>query len=404
MKILMVNKFLYPKGGSETYIFKVGKQLMKAGHEVQYFGMDHPKRVVGNHAESYTSEMDFHTGKLQKILYPARILYSIEARKKIKKVLEEFSPDIIHLNNFNFQLTPSIIYEIKLYEKKAGKRIVIFYTAHDYQLICPNHMMKIPSTGENCDRCLGGAFNNCSRFRCIHGSRIKSILGSMEGFLYRCLKTYRYLDTIICPSDFMKQKLDSNPLFTGRTVTLHNFVDTENCANKQKKNYVLYFGRYSEEKGLSTLLKVCQELDDISFIFAGSGPLEEEVNRAKNIRNMGFLKGNSLIKLIAEAKFSIYPSEWYENCPFSVMESIGYGTPVLGAAIGGITELVIDGYTGILFESGNSEYLREKVRLLWSQGDLLNNITENCKKKQFDTVEEYCDRLSGLYQRSLGGV
>ena len=152
------------------------------------------------------------------------------------------------------------------------------------------------------------------------------------------------------------------------------------------------------------MLKVCQELDDISFIFAGSGPLEEEVNRAKNIRNMGFLKGNSLIKLIAEAKFSIYPSEWYENCPFSVMESIGYGTPVLGAAIGGITELVIDGYTGILFESGNSEDLREKVRLLWSQGDLLNNITENCKKKQFDTVEEYCDRLSGLYQRSLGGV
>ncbi|MDE5680517.1 MAG: glycosyltransferase, partial [Lachnospiraceae bacterium] len=147
MKILMVNKFLYPNGGSETYIFELGKELTRQGHQVEYFGMEHENRIVGNHAESYTSNMDFHTGKLQKLMYPFKIIYSCEARKKIRAVLRDFKPDIVHLNNFNYQLTPSIIYEIKAH------KIPIVFTAHDYQLVCPNHMMINGRTGKNCEKC-----------------------------------------------------------------------------------------------------------------------------------------------------------------------------------------------------------------------------------------------------------
>ena len=100
----------------------------------------------------------------------------------------------------------------------------------------------------------------------------------------------------------------------------------------------------------------------MQFIFAGTGPLEETVNGIKNIKNVGFQKGEALEKLIREARFSIYPSEWYENCPFSVMESQMYGTPVLGANIGGIPELIQVGKTGELFESGNAERFEEKDR------------------------------------------
>ena len=150
MRILMVNKFLYPNGGSETYIFELGKQLVDMGHEVQYFGMEHKGRIVGNNAQSYTSDMDFHTGGLQKLLYPFKIIYSTEARKKIRLVLQDFEPDVVHLNNINFQLTPSIIYEIRDFEKKHKKHIKIVFTAHDYQWVCPNHMMIIPGSGELC--------------------------------------------------------------------------------------------------------------------------------------------------------------------------------------------------------------------------------------------------------------
>ena len=147
MKILMINKFLHPNGGSETYIFQLGQCLTEMGHEVQYFGMEHAGRVVGNRAESYTSDMDFHGGsKLSKLLYPVKTVYSTEARKKLRLVLEDFQPDVCHLNNFNYQLTPSVILEIRAWSKRTQHPCRILYTAHDYQLVCPNHMCRNPGT------------------------------------------------------------------------------------------------------------------------------------------------------------------------------------------------------------------------------------------------------------------
>ena len=152
MKILMINKFLYPNGGSETYIFKLGERLIKEGHEVQYFGMEHQGRVVGNRVGAYTQDMNFHgASKLEKLSYPFRTIYSTEARKKIRLVLEDFQPEVCHLNNFNYQLTPSIILEIRKWERASSKKCRIVMTAHDPQLVCPNHMCQNPNTKEICD-------------------------------------------------------------------------------------------------------------------------------------------------------------------------------------------------------------------------------------------------------------
>lgn len=163
-------------------------------------------------------------------------------------------------------------------------------------------------------------------------------------------------------------------------------------------DYVVYFGRYSEEKGLGTLLKVCKELPEIQFVFAGSGPLQETVNGIKNIKNIGFQTGTALETLIREARFSIYPSEWYENCPFSVMESQMYGTPVVGANIGGIPELIRCDETGELFESGNAAELKEKIQGLWADHEQIDRYTENCKDISFDRIEEYSQKLMKIYQ------
>ena len=400
MKILMVNKFLYPNGGSETYIFELGKQLIHMGHEVQYFGMEHEKRIVSNNARSYTSNMDFHTGKLQKLMYPFKIIYSSEARKKIRLVLEDFNPDIVHLNNINFQITPSILYEIRDFEKKTGKKIKIVFTAHDYQWVCPNHMMSIPATGENCDRCLKGSYVNCAKYKCIHGSTVKSVLGSFESWYYHRRKTYGLVDVIICPSEFMAKQLATDPVLKDKLIVMHNFLTAQQTgAEVAKEDYVLYFGRYSKEKGIETLLRVCEKLPNIPFVFAGSGPLEEEVNKVGNIRNKGFQTGKELEDLIAKARFSVYPSEWYENCPFSVMESQMYGTPVIGADIGGIPELIDRGVTGELFESGNMESLKEKIISLWNDKERQKSYEKALEKICFDTVEKYCGKLIELYEK-----
>lgn len=398
MKILMVNKFLYPNGGSETYIFKIGDYLKSKGHLVEYFGMEHEDRCVSNSAESYTSNMDFHSGKMQKLLYPFKIIYSIEARKKIRLTLDKFQPDVVHLNNFNFQLTPSMILEIKKYEKDTKRKVRIVFTAHDYQLVCPNHMLNNPRTRQNCEKCLGGKFINCSKGKCIHGSTIRSIIGTLEGYFWAIKKTYVYIDTIICPTYFMKSKMDTNQLFQKKTVALHNFIDEVEWKDSIKHDYVLYFGRFSEEKGIKTLIDVCKSLPEIQFIFAGTGPLADEINGIRNIKNVGFQKSVALEKLIREARFSVYPSEWYENCPFSVMESQMYGTPVLGADIGGIPELIEVGKTGELFKSGDARALKKKIIEFSTDKAKTDVYSRNCKNINFDTSKVYCDKLIGVYE------
>ena len=399
MKVLLINKFLYPNGGSETYIFKLGDYLKSQGDEVQYFGMEHKGRCVGNRVNAYTSDMDFHGGsKLAKLSYPIKTIYSQEARVQLRRVLDDFQPDVCHLNNFNYQLTPSIILEIVKWRKETGKKCKIVFTAHDYQLVCPNHMLNNPNTHKNCERCLGGHFVNCVKGKCIHGSTAKSFIGMMEATFWKWNGAYKYIDTMICCSEFMKRKMDTNLLFAAKTVAMHNFVDQVEWKEVEKKDYVLYFGRFSEEKGIHTLIKVCKELPDIPFVFAGTGPLESSMKEIKNIKNVGFQQGETLEKLIREARFSVYPSEWYENCPFSVMESQMYGTPVLGANIGGIPELIQNGKTGELFESGNREDLKAKIQKLWNDKKLCRQYSANCKEIGFDTVDQYCKKIMRVYR------
>ena len=121
------------------------------------------------------------------------------------------------------------------------------------------------------------------------------------------------------------------------------------------------------------------------------------MNQSANIKNVGFQKGKDLQELIVKAQFSIYPSEWYENCPFSVMESQMYGTPVIGAAIGGIPELVQEGTNGDLFESGNADELKKKIEALWLDKERLKKYSENCRKGQYDGTKEYCQKLLEIY-------
>lgn len=399
MKVLMVNKFLHPAGGAETYVFQLGAYLSKQGHEVQYFGMDHPNRCVGNQWDLYTSTMDFHSGSLwERAAYVGRIIYSREAYRKLHTVLMRFRPDVLHINNFNYQLTPSILCAAVDYQKTTGQPLKIVYTAHDYQLICPNHLLYRPAEKETCERCLNGHFEQCIRGKCIHDSAARSALGALEAFYWNRRNIYSKIDTIICPSAFLKRKLDSNPVLAGKTVMMHNFAKQFPEKVVEKKNYVLYFGRYAEEKGLRTLLQVCRELPEIPFVFAGGGPLEQEINDLPNVRNVGFQSGEALEQLIREAQFSVIPSEWYEPFGLTIVESIHLGTPVLGADIGGIPELIQDGRTGKLFPAGNQQALKEAIMALWGNQALLDSYCRACREVPFDTLEQYYTRLLEVYQ------
>lgn len=396
MKILMVNKFLYPKGGAETYVLKLGEILRVYGHEVQYFGLDNEKNVVGNHAQAYVTDMDFSAGIRKNLKAPFRIIYSAEARRKIRKVLEDFQPDVVHLNNIQFHLTPSMILEVHKYQRQTGRSVKIVYTAHDYQLICPSHGL-FDSNIQICEKCLGGNYIHCVRTKCVKNSRAKSILGMADAYFWKWSRAYSYIDTIICPSGFLKTKLDIQRRFREKTVALHNFADEVPQIDVQKEDYVLEFGHLSRDKGTNTLLEAAKRMPQTRFIFAGYGAAEKDIAQVPNAEYVGFKSGKELEMLIRKAAVSVYPSEWYENCPFSVIESQMYGTPVIGSRMGGIPELIAENKTGLLFEAGNVSDLEAKLRQLLLTPGLLEEYSANCKDLKYETPDSYYEKLMGIY-------
>lgn len=397
MKILMVNKFLHPAGGAETYMLRLGEALSTQGHSVEYFGMEHPDNTVGNRWGLYTANMDFHGGSLaSKAAYPLRVIHSVEAQRKMAQLLRQFQPDVIHLGNFNYQLTPSILLAAQAY-RNQGNALRIVYTAHDSQLVCPNHMLYQPGKGQVCEKCLSGSPMPCIQGRCIHGSLARSCLGALENFYWKKRKIYESLDVILCPSAFMKSKLDTDPILAKKTVTLRNFVGRTQVPERKKENYILYFGRYSVEKGIHTLLEACRALPEIPFIFAGGGPLEEMVEGLPNVRNLGFLKGEALRKVIREARFSVCPSACHDTAPFSVMESLMNGTPVLGSNRGGIPDLIDSGRTGWIFPGSDAAALTAELKRIWESREP-EAFVDACLEVRYDSLPEYTEKLLAFYR------
>lgn len=396
MKILLVNKFLYPKGGAETYVLKLGEILRSRGHEVQYFGLENEKNTDGNRVGAYVADMDFSAGMLKNLHAPFRIIYNSQARGQIRAVLEDFQPDVLHLNNIQFHLTPSIILEAEKYRRETGRKLRIVYTAHDYQLICPSHGL-FDSNIEICEKCLGGNYTHCLRTKCVKNSRMKSLLGMLDAYFWHYSKAYSYIDTIICCSRFLKSKLDTQERFRHKTVAIHNFVDAVAPRQAEKEGYVLEFGHLSRDKGTETLLEAAKRLPDVKFVFAGYGESEAKIAQTENAEFVGFKTGEELELLIRKAAVSVYPSQWYENCPFSVIESQMYGTPVIGSRMGGIPELIGEGKTGELFEAGNAAQLEEKLRKLLFTPGLAEAYSKNCTKAQFETPDSYYEKLLAVY-------
>lgn len=397
MRVLIINKFLYPKGGAETYALTLGDILEKHGHEVQFFGMKNPKNAVGNRVNALVDDMDFSKGVKSNLRAPFRIIYNRQARKAIRKVLDDFIPDVVHLNNIQYHLTPSIILEIEKWRRRNNISCKIIYTAHDYQLICPSHGL-FDVNVKPCELCLDGKYYHCVQTKCLKNSRAKSLLGTIDGYVWKYSKAYSYVDKIVCCSQFLKEKLDTQSRFRRKTIALHNFKDVIPLKNIEKKDYILEFGKLCKDKGTETLIEVAKEMPDQRFVFVGYGPAVDMMEGIPNIEYLGFKGGEELYKIIAEAKVSVCPSEWYENCPFSVIESISLGTPVVGSRMGGIPELIKEGCNGELFEAGNTEDLKNKIHLITGSQNTLNRYTQNCVKTRYETSETYYNKLMRIYE------
>ena len=341
--------------------------------------------------------MDFSTGIRNNLKAPLRIVYNFQARKQIRKVLEDFEPDVVHLNNIQYHLTPSIIIETEKWRKENKRSCEIVYTAHDYQLICPSHGL-FDVNVKPCEKCLDGHYYHCFQTKCLKNSRAKSLLGTIDGYFWKYNAAYECVDTYICCSKFLKDKLDTQKRFRNKTIAIHNFKDIKPISNVVKDKYVLEFGHLSKDKGTDTLIEVAKRMPEVKFLFAGYGVSVDKMKDISNIEYLGFKSGEELYRIIAQAQVSICPSEWYENCPFSVIESISLGTPVIGSKMGGIPELIEIGKTGELFEAGNVDELENKIKYVLNTPGILDEYTRNCHDVIYETADSYYDKLIRIYR------
>lgn len=381
MRILQVNKFFYLKGGSEAYLFSLIDGLKESGHDIAEFAMSDPKNCKSEWNDYFTSPVDYDTiNLLKKFQFAGRIIYSFEARAKIELVLDRFKPDIVHLHIFQHQLSPSILPEIK------KRNIPVVYTAHDLKSVCPNY--KMFSHVRICEKCKGHKFYNCLINKCVKNSSLKSLVNVFEMYFHLWRKYYDLIDLVITPSNFYRKKLVEWGFPAHKVIHVPNFLDESLFSpSYEHDGYFIYLGRLSEEKGILTLLNAMKSVPNGKLVIIGTGPLEDEIrneissSHLSNVELVGFQAGESLKQYIANAMFSVMPSEWYENGPISLLENFACGKPVIGADIGGIPEYISHGRDGLIFKSKNPVDLAEKINALLSGKNNLVAMGKNAREK-----------------------
>ena len=365
MKVLLVNKFHYIKGGSETYYFSLGDLLEKRGHQVIWFSMKDERNLPCAQSKYFVNNVDFNaSGNPVKTAGAAmHLLYSREAGRKFARLLDDEKPDIIHLNIFQSQLTGSIV------DEAYKRQIPVVYTAHDLKSVCPNYLMMHHQ--KVCEQCLGGHYWHCFTNSCMKSSRAKSLLAAMEAYVYALRKTYWKIDYVITPSFFYKNKLEAADIYQCPIEHVKNFLPEGTIYDEGSRgSYFLYFGRLAREKGIHTLIEAYSKahVEEKLFI-VGSGPEEErlrlmvkKMGMEDKILFLGFKTGTELKEIVAKALCVCLPSEWYENGPYSILEAQALGRPAIVSDYGGLPELVEDGRTGFITKAGNISDLTEKIR------------------------------------------
>lgn len=358
-RLLSINTYHYRRGGSDAVFFEHDALFRDIGWDTSVFTMHHPRNEPSEWSDYFANEIEFghQYGLMDKLRMAGKIIWSLEAKEKINRLLDRFPADVAHAHCIYHHLSPSVL------SACHERGIPTVMTAHDLKLACPAYKM-LNSTGI-CERCKGGNLSHLLINRCVRDSLMVSGLVALESAVHKSLGLYRKnLNKIVVPSLFFKEKLIEWGWDEQMLEYIPNFIRPENYQPQYEPgDYFLYFGRLAPEKGVGTLIKAALKAG-VTLRIAGTGPMEAELKAMvpagnTQIEFMGFCGGEKLWSLVRGSRAVVLPSEWYENAPMSVLEAYACGKPVIGARIGGIPEMVLEAETGYLFESGDTSQLSD---------------------------------------------
>lgn len=414
MRIVLCDKYFFLNGGSERYLAQSLVELPRRGHEAVPFSVTYARNWPTPYARYFLPP----PGSPDQIQYnqirltPAslyrhieRSLYSFGAKQALARLLDAVGgADIGYAINIYNYMSPSILQVFR----SRGIPTAIY--VGDYNLLCARH--DFLRQDKPCTLCGRGNFLHGLVHRCVKGNLAATALRVGSMYLHRLLRLYANVDALIAPCAFMRDTLLKGGFDPARIHVIRQpaLPLPPTATPEPKGKFILYFGRISPEKGIDTLIRAYLALDPPEeLVVAGASydgcaeALQASIppdKRAK-IRFTGFVDGESLTRLVASALVTVVPSRWYDNAPFAVLESLLLGTPVLGAAIGGIPETIIPGVTGELFTPDDAGNLAAKLAAILADRPGLVRMGEAARHDAQTRlgVAQHFDALTSLFIR-----
>ena len=408
MKILLVHSFLYfDHGGDSVYTLNLGNLLTLKGHEVAYFGMENEKNISHKYSKYEMGFIDYEQLNINKninnqIKVFKQSIYSAETRKKMGLLLDDFKPDIVHLQSIHHHLTTSIIHEIN------SRDIPIIWSQHNLNTICISSMI---NGDKICEKCKPNKYYSPLLTRCKKGSFLGSLVGSVQLYFDHFSNVYDKIDKFVMSSYFHYNKLLEFNFPADKLIVFPTFTKIhEENVNIETGKHILYFGNIETKKGVETLIDSMALIKSkVPLLLTGEGHRKEDLEKKvvkmnlKNVKFLGYVELDKLKKLILTSYFTIIPSICYDNYPNSIIESFSLRRPVIGSLIGGIPELIENNRTGLLVEPGNADDLAEKIDFLLANRKLREEMGRNGRdfiEKNLNPEIHY-KRLFDLYRNFI---
>ena len=408
MKIALVNYRYFVSGGPERYLFNIKTILEDNGHEVFPFSIKNSRNEANDYEKYFLDAVDdevyFSQSKksfLTVFKYLFRMFYSFEARKKMLRFLKDVQPDIVYILQYHNKISPSII--------SAARKlnIPVVHRISDFQYLCPNALLYNEVDGI-CEDCLNVKSWHCIQKKCVFNSSVYSFIKLMAKKLYELLRVTQKIDAFVVPSSFTLNKFLQYGIPAAKLHHIPTFYDSKMTVTDVKyEPYLLYVGRISKEKGLTTLIKAFENTDNkLKIIGFADNNYENELksylaDKKHHIEFLGKKDFQEIIPYLSTCLCTIVPSEWYENFPNAILESFAFKKAVIATGIGSLPELVKNNETGFTFSYRSPEDLKKQVTYMLAHPDEARRMGENGYQtlyQQYSKEKHYVQLMKLLYE------
>ena len=403
MKILQINNYHFPRGGSDRYFLNLTRELSHRGHHVKSFAPNDQRDTDEEFKTSYQPRgIDINNGI--SLRHSLNFFYSLTNRRAIESTLEKFKPDIAHLHIYYGQITPSIIAPLV----KMGVPIV--QTLHEYKIVCP--AQSLIRNGHSCNACKNQQYWNAIFGRCNRNSVLRSTLSTLEAYSSNYFGAINSVDRFLAVSHFQKSKLINMGLPSSKVDVLYNFADIKEPPSEHCGDHFLFVGRLEDGKGVETLLKsylsyreTCKVELALPLHIVGTGSAEstlkgisERLGLVDYVKWLGRKDGPYLVDQYRRCRALINPSEFHETFGLTNLEAMSHGRPVLCSNSGAFPEVVRNGIDGYIIPAGAPDAFAERMSKLCPQTALKLGKNGFARANLKFSAQEHLKQLEHLYR------